>query len=133
MKKLWLLVLLFLLTGCEQELSDQEKFFSGKHNLFSINTQSGTSDGSCYIIFGSQGATVKFSWLNNNKEYMITELPVERIRVVLDEYNEPFVKFKWWIGPNFTSGNYIPSIIYAQLNIPAGKFVYNLSVSTPIN
>jgi hypothetical protein len=134
MKKAWLLALLFLLAGCEQELSEQEKFFAGKHALFSINTQSGTSDGSCYMIFGSQGSTVKFAWLNNNKEYMLTELPIGKIRVVLDDYAEPFVKFRWWLSSSgFSNGNYADSIVYAQLNIPPGKFVYNLAVSTPTN
>jgi len=134
MKKLWLLLLLFLLTGCEQELSEQEKLFAGKHTLFSINTQAGTSDGSCYMIFGSQGSTVRFAWLNNKKEYMLTELPIGKIRVVLDEYAEPFVKFRWWIPSEmFSNGNYADSIVYAQLNIPAGKFVYNLFISTPTN
>jgi hypothetical protein len=65
---------------------------------------------------------------------MLTELPIGKIRVVLDEYAEPFVKFRWWIPSEmFSNGNYADSIVYAQLNIPAGKFVYNLFISTPTN
>jgi len=70
-------------------------------------------------LFGSyksesgEERTVTFAWLNNQNEYVITTLPLEKIRVRIDNSNDkPYVKFKWRVCDVC---NPIGCIIYALI------------------
>jgi hypothetical protein len=88
-----------------REPSKSEQLFSGTHELrkFKVITETGTKWSSSYfLVAGSaSGKTVSdtrvsFSWKLNNGMYAISELPLSKIRVMInDSIQKPYVKFRW--------------------------------------
>lgn len=115
MKKYLLLTLacVVFLTACngskEPYQSPASEELSGTHILRrfaarEVTTTSSHSSGGFFLVFGgyssnsttTQQIKVKFAWLNNEGEYVLSELPINKIRVKVDStINTPYVKFKW--------------------------------------
>jgi hypothetical protein len=90
----------FLVSGCgkepqePRELSAAEKVLQGEHQLRKMaertEVNSRISGGFFLFVGGMSGKTstdvsVKFSWKMNDGTYAISSLPIEKIRVKLDE------------------------------------------------
>lgn len=85
--------------------SKAEEIFAGEHRLRKLavetNLEGKVSERYFLFIGGLEGtvktiSSVKFAWQMNDGTYAISSLPIEKIRVNLDESAEaPTIKFRW--------------------------------------
>lgn len=106
--------ILLSLFHCTRErtprVSKTDKILRGKHKLrrFKVTTETRSQwSGSYFFIVGNasgksyQERKVAFSWLNNKGEYIISEIPLDKIRVKVDStVINPYVEFNWESYPN---------------------------------
>ena len=99
----------FFMTGCSEQLprppSQAEQILGGEHKLRKMIERTGTNSnisGGFFLFAGAlNGGTttnvlVKFAWEMNDGTYAISSLPLEKIRVKLDEkVATPTIKFRW--------------------------------------
>lgn len=88
-----------------QKTTSITKTLRGKHKLRKLNTMvdSRTSTQGWFLLvaggYGRNSSNRKmlyFAWQNNNNEYVISKLPLTKIRVVLkDNIKNPYIKFEW--------------------------------------
>lgn len=106
-----ILVLMFILSGCQKpeppvpSPSPAEPILIGEHNLRRMvertNTNSKISGGYFLFVGGLEGSTettvsMKFAWQMNDGTYAISSLPIEKIRIKLnEEITTPTIKFRW--------------------------------------
>lgn len=106
-KILFLLITLFF-TSCEPKKEKCSKLcqeIKGEHRLRTFNVFNETTKSwstNYFLIMSNSGGSertetkVKFSWLNNKNQYIISELPISKIRVEInDTIENPIVKFRW--------------------------------------
>ena len=94
-----------LLIGCEQHPSYAEQILGGEHRLRKMigQTEANVSlSGGFFLFVGdisgrvTTGVSVKFAWEMNDGTYAISSLPLEKIRIKLDEKaTTPTIKFRW--------------------------------------
>lgn len=101
----------FFMVGCEQKPqkpeppSQAEQILKGEHRLRKMVERTEVNSrisGSFFLFVGDvSGSTkttlsVKFAWEMNDGVYAISSLPLEKIRVRLDENTTvPTIKFRW--------------------------------------
>lgn len=124
--------------------SESTQFFVGSHPLLSLNqfmklSEKQTSSGMFFICIGSYSSTsnkseektVSFSWLNNQKQYVISELPMNKVRFQMDStVKVPYCKFKWITGygaPIFNEATWSENVSYVLFVIRPEQ-VYNKDV-----
>ena len=111
---LGLLVGLFFMVGCNEQASqppsEAERVLKGEHKLRKMAERMDVNSrisGSFFIFVGGLSGTtkttvsVKFAWEMNDGIYAFSSLPLEKIRVKLDEKaTTPTIKFLWrrWQG-----------------------------------
>ncbi|MBI2640218.1 MAG: hypothetical protein HYW90_05025 [Candidatus Sungbacteria bacterium] len=111
MKKVGIgLVLLvwFFASGCTERPeppSPAEQILKGEHKLRKMsertNTDSSISGSFFFVVGGFNGSTttqvlLKFAWEMNDGTYAISSLPLEKIRVKInEEAATPTIKFRW--------------------------------------
>ena len=95
--------------GCSEHSAkhptQSEAIYQGSHLLRQIGQKQVTTSSwdASYFIFagGASGQTVtdeqvSFAWLNNNGEYEFMTVPLQKIRIRLNEnVITPFVRFRW--------------------------------------
>jgi hypothetical protein len=83
------------------------QFFSGKHKLLALNNKIrkesySTNSGSLFILIGGYNSTssekyykyANFVWMNNNNEYIPSEISYDKIKFVIDNtLTEPYCIF----------------------------------------
>lgn len=110
MKRLLVLTML-LLVGCSkppikpEPMSKYGEIYQGNHllrQIGSLTTTSTHTGGTYFIIAGgfesstTSDTEVTFAWLGNDGVYRFQRLPLDRIRIQIDEHiGVPFVKFRW--------------------------------------
>ena len=68
-----------------------EKTFQGEHPLMCVEFDSAEC---AYTHF--YGGAVEFMWQTFDGSYAMSEVPVDKFRVKIDEYaDQPYVKFRW--------------------------------------
>ena len=128
----------FVAIGCsipeDQIILDHNKttsFFAGNHELYSLSSisyveQKSNIRGSFFVAIGSLSGgsstelkeVVKFAWKNSKNEYMLTKMPMEMVRFVIDStISKPYCKFKWHGVDNdyFSETNWTANVIYVVL------------------
>jgi hypothetical protein len=89
--------------------SEETTFFKGNHKLMSLNTcitnkKVSSANGFYFVVIGSiSSSTIEenrkyatFAWLNNNNEYVISNIPINQVRFQInDSISDPYCKFKW--------------------------------------
>ena len=108
MKKtiIFFLLIGLLLASCgEQPMSYSGKILQGEHSLRRMSefTQTNSGFSGFFIICygGVEGSTeniesVRFAWKMNDGNYAISTLPIEKIRLRIDNKIEtPTIKFRW--------------------------------------
>jgi len=109
MKKLSLILVLLLVTGCNcSQESKIAQVLKGTHMLRQIGsrevTTSSWSGGFFLIAGGASGQTVSeikvtFAWQGNDGAYQFETLPLDKIHIQLDDHVViPCVHFKWIEG-----------------------------------
>ncbi len=117
-----LIPVIFMVSACTPVKAEGPtktmRFFEGKHQLQRLVQYSSLDskiDGSGFFFLGvGAGAvsgetktnySVKFAWKSNvDDSYIISSVPLERVRVRFDEKIEiPYVEFQLWCGDNGTS------------------------------
>jgi hypothetical protein len=131
--------------GCGNAPSKAEPILAGEHQLRKMaertEVNSRISGGFFLFVGGISGTTqtavnVKFAWKMNDGTYAISSLPLERIRVRIDEnVAAPTIKFRWrpfggeWTPqPQYLMDNYVS---YAL--ITAKESDWPVQVSLPLN
>jgi len=85
------------------------QFFVGNHTLMSLSTYTSNETttrafGSFFVLVGGfdfsqdtkKAAVARFVWRNNKGEGVISELPLNKVRFVIDNsITEPYCKFRW--------------------------------------
>lgn len=104
MKKLILLITLIALAGCNNE-TPLGQMLRGEHQIRAITTDKdlqGNISGAYFLFVGQMSGDVstitklRFAWLGNDGNYIISDIPVNKIRIKIDNSKEiPTVKFKW--------------------------------------
>jgi hypothetical protein len=110
-----LVISIVVITGkqCDKEAADiadkrETAFiqtFSGNHELrkLKVNKETNSEWNASYFLIGgsASGKTVSdtkvsFSWKLNNNEYIISDIALDKIRLVLDDsVKNPYIKFKY--------------------------------------
>lgn len=96
----------FFVVGCgPRPPSQAERILKGEHKLRKMAERTDTNSrisASFFILVGSYSSTtetktaVKFAWEMNDGTYALSSLPLEKIRVKLDEKaTVPTIKFRW--------------------------------------
>ena len=134
------------MAGCEQPPpppSQAEQILKGEHKLRKMvertETNSNISGGFFLFVGALSGGTttsmlVKFAWEMNDGTYALSSLPLEKIRIKLDEdITTPTIKFRW--GPSNhpqTLQRLIDSnVLYAV--ITAKESDWPIQVNLPLN
>ena len=102
-------------SGCshESKKSRQERIFEGSHKLRRFSTRENNvseshSSGGFFLFMGGYSSssnsyseiTVKFALLDNEGNYVLSELSYDKIRVHIDStVTTPYVKFNWHTYP----------------------------------
>lgn len=121
---IFVLLMAFSAIGCEKKeegaLAEHQRIIGeiigGEHRLRKMsertNMESKTS-GSFFILLGDFRSStetkvhVKFAWEMNDGTYAISSLPLEKIRIKIDEKAKtPTVQFVWNLGCFFGCRNY---------------------------
>lgn len=139
MNKILILMICVLFINCLNDSYVSESmncnFFKGNHELLSLSNydkQHSSSSGGVFLVFGSwkseneiiQG--VKYTWKNNNGEYMLSTLPVDRVRLVIDDtYVNPYVKFRWQGCNYMRESDWQSYIEYAVFHVNKSNIVYD--------
>ncbi len=102
-----IIISVILLQACgkgKETESELSPILSGNHELrrFSVR-ESTVSTGGFFLLFGSYRSdeimTVKFAWKSLDDEYIISELPISKIRVKIDStIAVPYIKFRWSVN-----------------------------------
>lgn len=102
-----LMAILFLGLACNYQ-SYIDKIFQGEHRLRKMaewTDSSGQISGSFFLIFGQikgsleNSMEMRFAWEMNDGSYAISSIPIEKVRVRMDENAEtPTIKFHWTRG-----------------------------------
>ncbi len=139
--------------GCAastNEPSYAEKVLGGTHELRKMVERQGsqtTTSSSFFLVVGSMTQTqtaetlIKFSWKMNDGTYAISSLPLEKIRVRIDETaTSPTAQFRWrpWRG-GCLCRTAIPelqtlmdnNVVYMLLNVRSAD--WPVQVSLPLN
>lgn len=145
MKKI-VLISLLLVICCDKPESERNNFFKGNHRLLSLNTfikiKNETSSFGFFFVFvgeysssdkNEKEPTVRFCWENNNKEYVISELPLKQVRFQIDStINEPYCKFRWYSGPYLNEEYWYSNVIYV-LFVLQEKHILKSNVNLDLN
>jgi len=94
------------MVGCDEQLpSRAEPILKGEHKLRKMAERTDVNSrisGSFFLLVGDLSGTmkttvsVKFAWEMNDGVYALSSLPLEKIRVKLDEKaTTPTIKFRW--------------------------------------
>ena len=113
---LWVIWLLLLMAACSNApdpapaQSANYGVYTGTHLLRQIQpvTHSGSSISGAYFLFAggisgssSQETVVTFAWRGNDDTYRFTTLPLEKIRIHIDDSCVlPYVRFRWATHPD---------------------------------
>ena len=142
------LVGLFVI-GCSQrpqQPSQAEQILKGEHKLRKMLERSETDSrisGGFFLIVGGLNGTIntsismKFAWEMNDGTYAISSLPLEKIRVKLDEkVTTPTIKFRWQRWHNSFGTAQVQKlmdsyILYAVLTVRESD--WPVQVSLPLN
>lgn len=102
------LIIATLLFACgppTDENSNAGKLLEGKHKLrrFQLTTKKHEGWSASYFLFTGHASggkhieqKIKFAWQAPTGEYVVSELPLTKIRVKLDStIKEPYVTFRW--------------------------------------
>ena len=114
MKKIFaflLLVCIFSFCGCveqPQPESEASQYFTGKHELKSMGKD---DKGDVFFIFNLTANTVTFTW-KCQQDYIISTFPVNKIRVRIEEPNQPYVLFRWRRGDGSLETMILNKIVY---------------------
>ena len=109
MKKLITILILYIsLISCEhreKSESNTGKILKNKHELRKLKATNVTNTyftASYFLIAGSSSGgtyttnTITFSWKMNTGEYAISEFPISKIRIKIDNsVITPFINFRW--------------------------------------
>lgn len=122
------LIYFAIFTDCdqpEQRESAVSEILSGDHTIRALNshtTTTGELNGGYFLFVGdihgsiTTSTELRFAWLGNDGDYIITDLPLSKIKIrINNKKSVPSVKFKW-TRCNFTTPEQIKnSIIYAVI------------------
>lgn len=125
MKKI-VLTIIALCVYCKDptyQTDAKDVFFKGDHPLMALDqivktteTKTAKAGGGFFVCIGgfdysnnstkTQERVVNFSWKNNLQQYVISELPMSKVRFQLDSsITVPYCKFRWsTYGLGFTNG-----------------------------
>ncbi len=126
-------------------ISQAEPILKGEHKLRKMIQQTGTNSeisGSFFLCIGDlYGSTktivsVKFAWEMNDGTYAISSLPLEKIRVKIDENATiPTIKFRWREWNNSTTPQTQElmdnNILYAVITTKSND--WPIQVNFPLN
>ncbi len=100
-----ILLCLLVLFGVVDARDDVAPLLRGNHELRSFNVKTKTSNewsASYFLVLGgASGSTttetyIRFAWKNNNDEYVISNISINKIRIKIDNtIDKPYVKFRW--------------------------------------
>jgi len=105
-------------------------------------TKDTVKQGYFFLFFGEceefniNKTTVTFYWLNNNNEYIISELPLNRIRIKIDNnITEPYINFVVYDNIAYYNDNYIMRhideyISYAVVTCKDEDFPNDINLNT---
>lgn len=137
-----------LLLGCSPKdttpppASKLQLELQGSHLLRQIGTKTITntsSDASYFLFIGSasqsstQVAMVTFSWLDNTGVYRFLTLPLDKVRIKLDDnVATPYVRFKWtdWDNPESAKAD---NIIYVLVFCNSKDWPEDIKIPTATN
>lgn len=141
------LVGIFTISCAEKpELPSQaEQILKGEHKLRKMVERSENNSkisGNFFLIFGGlDGSTttkvlIKFAWEMNDGTYALSSLPLEKIRVKLDEKaTEPTIKFRWQRWNEYRTAQIQELmdyyVLYAVLTVREGD--WPIKVGLPLN
>lgn len=159
MKRLFLIVLMFLIvfcSNCSQEYLDSVKaereyyktnksiadlYFGGNHKLLSLKNYIDIKDSTyiksgffCFLYRSSKENERKasFVWLNNRNEYVFTEIPICNVRFQInDTIKEPYCKFRW-TNRNISDPEESSRILYVVLVLKEENIV-NKNIMLELN
>jgi hypothetical protein len=129
------IILLFLFVGCTvddykntpewapkfKQIEDIKfNFFNGSHKLLSLNNyvrnETHEKSTGVFILIGGMYDSektqkyykyVNFTWLNNNGEYVLSELPYNKVKLIIDDnINAPYCKFVWGDRENYVYADF---------------------------
>ncbi len=135
-----------LVVGCDeppQLPSKTEQILQGDHKLRKMvertETNSHISGGFFLFVGALNGGTttnvsVKFAWEMNDGTYAISSLPIEKIRIKLDEkVATPTIKFRWGPCRNTRRTQHLMDdhVLYAV--ITAKESDWPVQVNLPLN
>lgn len=121
-----------LLFSCDwkPEQKDFETFFKGNHELRKLSQSEKETyaiSGSYFLFWGSvQGGNssvkyIGFSWKSINDEYILSQIPVEKVRIKFDENAKiPYITFGYspdaWVGQTSTVDSHVGNVIETDIN-----------------
>lgn len=134
----------FLVIGfmCNTEReSPLSSILSGEHSLRRLkvkNTNHSTLSGEFFIFMGGISGESKietnviFSWKDNEGNYIISKLPITKIRLHIDNsIKNPYIKFKWslnyYCNISDMESIFEDNIIYALIYCSENDYPKNLN------
>lgn len=124
----FILSFLIFVSLCQAQ-DKADDFFKGNHDLLALNSFVSKSiqtksEGNFFLFVGSYSSEtttsfptqVSFCWKNNKREYMVSSLPMDRVRFQMDSsITKPYCKFKWKSsgGWEFNEDQWLGYVLYA--------------------
>lgn len=146
-----LIALVLPLAGCKEDEPPKptkaEILLNGTHNLRKMSERTEVNShisGGFFLVFGileggsKTTISVKFAWQMNDGTYAISSLPLEKIRVKLDnKITTPTIEFnRWqrcdaWCDNNSLQGLIHDSVEYAIITVKESD--WPIQVNLPLN
>lgn len=124
----YLLVGLLLLICCNREsfVTEEEKFFTGTHDLLALIAARDSTSGryisapDIEVYFICKNNIGTFLWKNNKGEFISATLPYDKCRFVFfpeDSTATPYVKFRWGVTRSFLEAKWQEYVIYYVIGV----------------
>lgn len=117
MKKiLFAIVIAAMFAGCEMpQQCNCQSVLEGSHELRLIRKDSASTDGAYTVVTDN---TVRYMWKMNDSAFVMSTLPIDKVRVKIDEtVDVPYIKYRWVPCAPASDVQYVMNekVIYAVL------------------
>jgi hypothetical protein len=128
-----------------EDKNETEYYLYGNHELRKLFTKEELrqtpANGSGFFVLGfggasyrgeqvSQETTVKFAWKTSDGTYLLSSVPLSKIKVNFVECNVPYVTFEYFIR-KFDYENYLKNVLYVVIHCREQDWPSNIEL--PLN